>query len=663
MPCLGTGGMAAVYAATHRNGSRAALKILHSELSRDATVRDRFLREGYVANKIEHHGRVAIQDDDVTEEDEPFLVMELLEGETVQQLWKRKDHKVVPLRALHIAAQVLMTLEHFHAEGIVHRDLKPANIFITLEGMVKLLDFGVARIRDNDGDPTRAGTALGTPSFMAPEQAMGLPDDVDGRADVFSVGATLLTLISGHRLHQGRSENEAFILAATQPAPSLARFAPEIPTPVIALVDKALAWDARNRFESAQAMREEVMRIIAFLERASARSDEQDDVEGLVEIVPFEIADSRRPPLVSQRASEPEIAENDPALLRIVDVFRRLERVLPTVRQYGWAHPETDHKIRACFQGIVDALRADSERVVWTLRPYSFMHRGHTVWEPSPPFDAVPYHLFAGGVRSMRFLTGVTEDEVRALCHVFLLDPVRDMTPEDDVATVLWEKRLAHVGYEVINVFAEGDAADREHFYDETDRVEELARRAADERANRAEAAADVHRHRRSGALGGAQGGERFGDRAGGQEGPQRAARHGAGSLERALRRRARRGLPRCAPPRRRGAGHGAARRLGPRFGHRTALRPRLRHARRAPKIPRSGLRGRRCSGPQERAHARDVPARHHRAAPPRGDADSPRDPRRARLPRRSISSMSPRGSGRCSRISATSIWRRSSRS
>ena len=81
---LGTGGMAAVYAATHRNGSRAALKIMHRELSADAVIRERFLREGYVANKIDHPGRVAILDDDITETDEPFLVMELLDGETVQ---------------------------------------------------------------------------------------------------------------------------------------------------------------------------------------------------------------------------------------------------------------------------------------------------------------------------------------------------------------------------------------------------------------------------------------------------------------------------------------------------------------------------------------------------------------------------------------------------
>src|SRR5262249_32423679 len=155
----------------------------------------RFLREGYVANKIDHRGRVAILDDDVTELDEPFLVMELLEGETVQQIWKRKGRKIPVAEALWMSAEMLDTLTSFHAEGIVHRDLKPANIFVTRENVVKLLDFGVARMRDAGGDKTRAGTALGTPSFMAPEQAMGLADGVDGRADLFSVGATLYALL------------------------------------------------------------------------------------------------------------------------------------------------------------------------------------------------------------------------------------------------------------------------------------------------------------------------------------------------------------------------------------------------------------------------------------------------------------------------------------
>ena len=488
---LGVGGMASVYAATHRNGSRAALKILHSEFARDASLRERFLREGYVANRIDHPGRVAILDDDITDQDEPFLVMELLEGETVQQIWKRKNRKIPVIDALWITGQVLDTLEGFHAQGIIHRDLKPANIFVTREDVVKLLDFGVARLVDHEGDKTKAGTALGTPSFMAPEQAMGLTDGVDARADLFSVGATLYAVLSGQRLHQGRSDNEAFILAATTQAPSLARAAPDLPPSVIGLVDKALAWDQRNRFESAVQMRQEVRRILDELGYVDPRypADPVSTRRAPEEMAALAAASSPKP---FELDDDSEAEENDPALLRLIEVSRRLERLLPSVRHYGWAHPETDNKLRATTQAVIEALRAEPGRVFWELTPYAFEHRGRTAWEPSHPLDLVPYNLFAAGVRRLQLLAGITEEELRSLAEVMLLDPMRDLLPEDDVAAALWERRLEHVRYDVVSVFAEGDAEARESFWQEADDLEEMARRAAEERANRAEAAAMV---------------------------------------------------------------------------------------------------------------------------------------------------------------------------
>ena len=253
--------MAAVYEATHRNGSKIALKVLHTEFARDEGVRKRFLREGYLANKVQHPGIVEIMDDDETENGELFLVMELLEGYTLQQLWKKG--KVDVPEALRVAREVLDTLVPFHGASIIHRDLKPANIFIINDRRVKLLDFGVAQLREEGSEAmTRAGTTLGTPSYMSPEQAMGKSNALDGRSDVFAVGATLYAVLSGKRLHYKKSDNEAFILAATQPAPSLARSTPDLPTEVLALVDKALQWDRRNRFADAGAMRDACDRLL-----------------------------------------------------------------------------------------------------------------------------------------------------------------------------------------------------------------------------------------------------------------------------------------------------------------------------------------------------------------------------------------------------------------
>ena len=501
---LGIGGMASVYATTHRNGTRKALKILHTEFARDQGITDRFLREGYVANKIEHRGRVAIDDDGMTEAGEPFLVMELLEGETAQQLWKRKGRKIPVDEGLWIAAELLDTLKGFHEAGIVHRDLKPANVFITRDNVVKLLDFGVARMREATGEATRAGTALGTPSFMAPEQAMGLADGVDGRADIFSIGATLYAMLSGQRLHQGRTDNEAFILAATTPAPSLARVAPDLPTEVISLVDKALAWDRRNRFEDAGQMRDECLRLMeklgsAVVDQRRASGDQgQSQARKLLEDKARKAEQQQAAaamPIVEEMKEETQedVDADDPAVKNLIDVFRTWERLLPAIRHYGWAHPEVDNKLRATYQKLIEALRADPNSVWWTLSPYSFVHRSQTIWEPTAPLDAVSYNLFAAGLRKMYLSPGFSEDELRSLCEVMMLDPAVDLAPEDDVAAALWEKRLDHVRYEAINVFAEGDAADREAFWAEADDVEENARKAAlEDKANRAEAAAMV---------------------------------------------------------------------------------------------------------------------------------------------------------------------------
>src|SRR5208283_5128903 len=122
------------------------------------------------------------------------------------------------------------------------------------EGVIKVLDFGVAQMRSATSERTATGTALGTPAYMSPEQAMGLVDQLDGRADLFSVGAMIHALVTGHRINKARTENEALILAATKPVPSAARIAPDLPVDVIALIDKSLAWDRRNRFADAPEM-------------------------------------------------------------------------------------------------------------------------------------------------------------------------------------------------------------------------------------------------------------------------------------------------------------------------------------------------------------------------------------------------------------------------
>jgi serine/threonine-protein kinase len=194
---LGVGGTAAVYAATHRNGKLAAVKILHPSLAVDATVRARFLREGYAANKVGHPGAVSVLDDDTTEDGAVFLVMELLLGETIEARAARSGGRLEPAEVLSIADQLLSVLVAAHEQGVIHRDVKPENVFLTLDGSIKVLDFGIARLGEGTSNSvsTYTDSLMGTPAYMAPEQAAALWHEVDGRTDLWAVGAVMFKLL------------------------------------------------------------------------------------------------------------------------------------------------------------------------------------------------------------------------------------------------------------------------------------------------------------------------------------------------------------------------------------------------------------------------------------------------------------------------------------
>jgi serine/threonine-protein kinase len=260
---LGVGGMAAVYAATHRNGKRGAVKMLHLELSTNEEARGRFLREGYVANAVAHPGAVSVLDDDIAEDGSVFLVMELLEGQSVEA-WasSHPGSKLSPGEVLGITEQVLDTLAAAHQKGIVHRDLKPENLFLTSAGQVKVLDFGLARLQDLRGSSahrmTTAGSAMGTPAFMPPEQALGNWDHVDARTDLWAIGASMFTLLTGRIVHEAENVNKLLLAAMTKPARPVASVEPTVPPAVASIVDRALAFERDQRWPDAATMRDAV---------------------------------------------------------------------------------------------------------------------------------------------------------------------------------------------------------------------------------------------------------------------------------------------------------------------------------------------------------------------------------------------------------------------
>lgn len=252
---VGVGGTASVYSAVHRNGKRVAVKILHPELSAQKQFRDRFLREGYVGNHIQHHGAVTVYDDDFTEDNCAFLVMDLVEGENLETRRNRKGGKLEPLEVLSLVDEVLDVLCEAHARGVIHRDIKPENLFLTNDGTVKLLDFGIAHIKlPEDPGKTIAGVAMGTPAFMPPEQASARWNEVDAQSDLWALGASMFTMLTGRYVHEGGTVNEALVHAVTKQAPPLQSLAPETPTVIADIVDKALMRDKSQRWQTAAEM-------------------------------------------------------------------------------------------------------------------------------------------------------------------------------------------------------------------------------------------------------------------------------------------------------------------------------------------------------------------------------------------------------------------------
>ena len=259
---LGVGGMAAVYVGLHRIGRRDALKILHPEAAKRKDVCQRFEREAKAVNSFRHPGVVEIRDIDVTADGAPFLVMELLDGESLLDRVERL--RTIPLAdVLAYADQTLDVLAAAHPQGIIHRDIKPANLYLLRDGRLKVLDFGLARVLDPDGTNawTQTGATLGTTPYMPPEQARGR--HIDGRADLFAVGATMFRLLTGRRIHDAATDFDLLMKMAKEPAPPIASVLPGLPHDVCHVIDRALAFDRDRRYADAAMMLADVRAVRA----------------------------------------------------------------------------------------------------------------------------------------------------------------------------------------------------------------------------------------------------------------------------------------------------------------------------------------------------------------------------------------------------------------
>jgi serine/threonine-protein kinase len=252
---LGVGATAAVYAAS-RNGRRAAIKLLHQDYARNDEARARLSREMMVVWKIDHPGAICIHGQGESEDGTMYLVMELLDGEPLDGVVRRRG-RLLPREALSVAFWVLDVLVKAHAKGIIHRDIKPENIFVLRDGRIKLLDFGVAGVRQtsHSSELTGVHSLLGTPGFMPSELAVPLHDEVDARTDLWALGATVFLLLTGRLVHgNGLTPDELLNDAATKPAPKLRTVLPDASPDIARWVDRALAFKSKNRWPTAKAM-------------------------------------------------------------------------------------------------------------------------------------------------------------------------------------------------------------------------------------------------------------------------------------------------------------------------------------------------------------------------------------------------------------------------
>lgn len=268
---LGSGGMGAVYGATHRvTGRRVALKRLHPHLAESDAMRSRFLREARAVGALRHPGIVEVLDAGLDSDATPFVVFERLEGRDLSAALQARA--LSPGALCRIVLDVLEALGAAHAHGFVHRDVKPSNIFLAdLPGMpeprTKLLDFGIVRpLRPDSAPLTEAGAALGTPSFMSPEQLAGA--EVDGRADLWAVAVVLYFGLTGRLPFSARNPlGLAAALLRGVDAPS--SLEPSLPAEADRVISKALDPRLEARFQTTEEMRSALRVVERTLEAPS----------------------------------------------------------------------------------------------------------------------------------------------------------------------------------------------------------------------------------------------------------------------------------------------------------------------------------------------------------------------------------------------------------
>ena len=454
---LGGGGMGVVYSARDTMLDRTvALKFLPADALFDQVTLDRFLREARSAASLNHQNICTVHEIGEHENKQPFIVMELLEGETLKHLISGR-----PLRSdrlMDYALQVVDALVHAHARGITHRDIKPANIFITKSGQAKVLDFGLAkltatRIASPDTEPpsssggfshkdttivhpslTTPGTSMGTVSYMSPEQARG--DDLDPRSDLFSVGAVLFEMATGRQAFTGATSAVIFNAIFNSTPPPASTINPDLPLAFDNILAKALEKDRDLRYQSASELRADLKRIKRDLDSgklsaslkippgaaSSARPEARN--ENSVAVLYFEnLSSAKEDEYFRDGMTEDIITEL--ANIRNLKVFPR-PAMLP-YRDKPVTAPQVGHELNASYV-LGGSLRRAGNRLRITAQLVETL-TGHTVW--AQRFD-----------REMADVFEVQDEIARSIAQAFRIN----LTPQEEkkIARKPTESSLAY---------------------------------------------------------------------------------------------------------------------------------------------------------------------------------------------------------------------------